>query len=239
MVMPLSGTFRYRTIVPERGAQAAPWEMESAEAFSATGNPLSENRLVGWNPSLHISDAGVTPNLGPRRPAVLRSELRLVATGKKYASRETASYFVDQALVSALQPGDIFHMARTHTGGVGLPAIRQGKLIFAVGEVSAVPLGEGIHVRTPFDLCDRAREIFLQRDSQFEFSELPVEVRIGEELSILFRGELNKNGYQVSIVHGFRPGLPGEPECVAIALDGACNHSAANASALLLESREA
>src|SRR5229473_555293 len=80
MAIPSSSTFRYLTTVPEGGTHACPWKMESRETLKATGDPLDDNRLVGWNPLLQISDAGVTPNPGPARPAVVRSELRLVAT---------------------------------------------------------------------------------------------------------------------------------------------------------------
>src|SRR5713101_3542700 len=164
MAIPSSSTFRYLTTVPEGGTHACPWKMESRETLKATGDPLDDNRLVGWNPLLQISDAGVTPNPGPARPAVVRSELRLVATDKEHASQLTASFSLDKALVNALRPGDIFHMAQSACCGLGFSAIRQGKLIFAVGQISAVPLGSGIQVRTPLDLVEEAQEVFRQRD---------------------------------------------------------------------------
>ena len=100
----------------------------------------------------------MTPNPNVSKPAVLRSEPRLVATDKKYASQETASYFFDKALVSCFQPGDVFHMVQTYCGGLGASAIRQGKLIFAVGQVTAVPLGSGISASIPSDLFEEAQE---------------------------------------------------------------------------------
>ncbi len=188
MAIPPSSTFRYMTTVPQGGSQGCPWAMESRELFTPTGDSLGDNRLVGWKPLLYISDAGPTPDPSPSRPSVLRSALRLVATDKNYASAPTASYFLDKALVNVLRAGDVFHMAHTACCGLGFSAIRQGKLIFAVGEISAVPLGSGIRVRTPGDLIKEAQAVFRRRDPEFEFPELPIEVSSHETSSILFHG---------------------------------------------------
>jgi hypothetical protein len=235
MSVPPSATFDYMTTVPEGGTKTSPWAMESREPFRATGNPLGENRLVGWKPLLHISDAGMTPNPGPSRPAVLRSELRLVATDKKYASTPSASYFLDKALVNVLRPGDVFHMSQTGCLGLGFSAVRQGKLIFAVGQVSAVPQGSGIKVGTPWELLKEAEAIFRRRDPEFEFPERPIEVRSGNASRILFYGQVRMDGYHVRVEHGFRPCEPGIPESVAISLDEVCDWVAASASSQLLK----
>jgi len=133
-MMPPCGTFRYFTIVSSGAAQASPWVMESSETFVPTGSHLTDNRLVGWNPLLFIGDAGLTPNPGPSCPAVLRSELRFVSQDEKYAEISSASYYVDRVLTNAMRPGDVFHMARSECGGLGVSALREGKLIFAAGE---------------------------------------------------------------------------------------------------------
>jgi len=237
-MMPPCGTFEYFTKVPSGGAQASPWVMESRETFVPTGSHLTDNRLVGWNPLLHIVDAGLTPNPGPNCPAVLRSELRFVSQGKKYAQQSSASYFVDRVVMNAVRPGDVFHMARSACGGLGVSALREGELIFAAGEISAVPLGSTIHARNPLDLIQGAETIFRQRDAQFEFSELPIEIRDAVTCNILFHGSLSRNGYRIWVRHGFYPGVPGRAECAAISLDGACDHTAVCASAQLLELHE-
>jgi hypothetical protein len=239
MVMPMCGTFHYTTIVPEGGVQMPPWKMKSHGTPGLKFDLLQDRRLIGWSPLLYIGDGGMTPNPGPLRPSVLRCELRLETTEKKHATQAAASYYVDKALISILRPGDAFHMVRSSCGGLGLSALRQGKLIFAVGQVSAVPLGEGIRVSAPNDLIETAREIFRHRDPNFEFSELPVEIYCGNEISIVFRGWVNMNGYQAWIEHGARPGIPGEPECVGISLNGVCDCVAASASAQLLDIRGA
>lgn len=73
-----------------------------------TGSPLNDYPLVGWNALLYISDAGMTPNPGPSRRAVLRSELRFVSTDKQYAGKSAVSFYLDRVLVSAMRPGDVF-----------------------------------------------------------------------------------------------------------------------------------
>jgi hypothetical protein len=165
-MMPPSATFAYVVRVPDGGTKNAPWVMDSLELHTPTGEPLIDNRLVGWKPMLYISDAGLTPNASTSRPSVLRSELRLVATDKDYASTPTASYFLDKALVNVLRAGDVFHMARTGCGGLGFSALRRDKLIFAVGQISAVPLGSGIKVGTPEDLLKDAEAVFRRRDPE-------------------------------------------------------------------------
>lgn len=237
-MMPPSATFNYVTVVPKGGVQAGPWQMNSLETIVPTGYSLSDNRLVGWNPLLHISDVGMTPNPGPSRPAVLRSELRFVATDMRYASQSTASFFLDRSLVNAMCPGDFFHMARIECGGLGVSLIRQGKLVFAAGAISAVPLGLEIQVKLSYDLIKEAQAVFRHRDPEFEFPEYPIEIHHRGTCTILFSGRVIKNGYHVWVLHGFYLGEPGTPECVAISLDGVCDRASVGATSRLLEMDE-
>jgi hypothetical protein len=161
----------------------------------------------------------------------------LVATDKKYASCEVVSYFLNRSLVGVLKPGDIFHITRTNCGGVGISTIRQGELIFAVGQVTAVPLGSGISVRTPHDLLDQAQAVFRERDPEFEFVNCPIEVSIGDISRVRFRGLVTMGSYDVWVGHGFIEGEPGWAECVSISLNNACKWVFASTSAQLLERR--
>jgi hypothetical protein len=233
-MMPPSGTFEYSTTVPEDGMNNFPWAMKSREDFKSTGDPLVDNRLVGWSPFLYIRDAGLPPDPGPSCPAVHRSEIQLVATEKKDASCEAASYFLDKTLVGILRPGDVFHITRTSCGGVGVSAIRKGRLIFAVGEVTAVPLGSDVSVKIPHDLLSKAEAVFRQRDPEFEFANCPIETCIADSSRILSQGIVGMGGYHICVVHGYLVGEPGTPECVSISLDGVCNWVVARASAQLL-----
>lgn len=118
--------------------------MQSLRDRKPTSADSRECPLVGWAPLISFHDAGMAPNPGPSRPAGLRSKLCLIANNQQRASKETASYFLDKALVNSLRPGDVLHLAHTSCAGVPASAIRQGKLIFAVGQISALPLGSGI-----------------------------------------------------------------------------------------------
>ncbi len=151
---------------------------------------------------------------------------------------KSVSYYLARVLVYALRPGDVFHMARTACGGLGVSALRQDNLIFAAGEISAVPLGPKIQAKIPIDLIQKARELFCQHDPKFEFPELPIEIRNAGTCSILFRGTVIRNGYHIWVQHGSYLGLPGTPECAAISQEGKCDRTAACASAQLLESHE-
>src|SRR5258708_32926881 len=126
MVMPLSGTFAYSTTVPVDSQNAFPWQMKSLEPFARSGDPLVDKRLVGWSPLLYVREAGLPPNPMPSVPSVERSEIRLGATDTKYAPCETASYFVDRAVLRVLRPGDVSAIERTDCGGGGVSAMREG-----------------------------------------------------------------------------------------------------------------
>jgi len=235
-MMPPCGTFKYSTTVPEDGLNAFPWAMQSQESFKPTGDRLDDNRLVGWSPLLYIRDTGLPPDPKLSHPAVYRSEIELVATDKKYANCETASYSLDKKLVAVLRPGDIFHIARTAIAGVGVSVIREGKLIFGVGQVTAVPLGLDVLVKTPHELISRAQAVFRQRDPDFTFMHYPVEVGIGGSSRLRFEGHVEMGSYYVWVKHGFLRGVPGTAECVSISLNDACKWVWASASAQLLAS---
>jgi hypothetical protein len=143
---------------------------------------------------------------------------------------------VDKLLVNVLRADDVFHMARTGRGGLGFSALRQDKLIFAMGQISAVPLGSGIKVGTPGDLLKEAEDVFRRRDPEFQFPEWPIEVRGLEKSCILYGGEVRMDGYHVWMESCFRHGVLGTPECVSICLEGVCDWVAASASAQLLNS---
>lgn len=236
MVMPLSGTFAYSTTVPVDGLNAFPWAMKSPKPFERSGDELVDKRLVGWSPLFYIREAGAPPDSGRSSPEGGLSEIRLVATDKKYASLKMVSYFLDPALIRVLRPGDIFNITRTGCGGIGVSTIRQGKLIFAVGEVTAVPLGSDISVEIPYELLSKAEAILRQRDPSFEFLYHPVEVCISESRKIWYRGLAQMGGYHVWVEHGFMQGMPGTPESVSITLDEACDWMAGRESAQLLAS---
>lgn len=239
--MPRSGTFDYVTIVPDRPeGNSSPWELRLNVPVVKTGDPMLDFRLVGLSPRLQITDISPSsiPESAPgvQQLAIMRSRFTLTASPKReMASVSAASFYVDRGLASVLRPGDALHMARTACGGLGVSVIRDGELVVAVGAVTAVPLGNSLEVHTPFDLVKEAEAVFRRRDPEFEFSELPLEFRVGNRRGIRCRGWRKLGQYEVSIVHGFQPGVPGLDECLALMVVGACSRAAVHSSAQLLD----
>jgi hypothetical protein len=242
MTISPSGTFDYVAIVPDSGADQAPWKVRLRTPIELTGyDQRDATRLVGHSPTLEISDAGMTPNVqtspltGTVSPRVLRSRLTLTAATRNYAGVASVSFHVDRALMMALCPHDMLCMARTGCGELALSIMRNGQLVAAVGAVSAVPLGEFVHARTPADILREAEALFRKHDPDFEFGHLPVEIRIGEQTRLLYGGRRRMDSYNVFVEHGFYRGEPGTNECVAISLIGTCPDVVAIASAQLLD----
>ena len=241
MTISRAGTFEYVAIVPESGEDQTRWKVRLRAPIGPTAAGRMDERLVGHSPTLEISDAGIAPAeemspLGGRvRPRVLRSRLTLTASASSCALVASAAFHVDRALTMALSPRDMLCMARTPCGGLALSIIRSGQLVAAAGAVSAVPLGDFVHVRTPIDTIRAAEEVFRKHDTKFAFGELPVEIRIGEQTRLLYGGRPQLDSYKVFVEHGFYRGLPGKDECVAISLIGSCPEVPTIASAQLLD----
>lgn len=238
--MPLAGTFEYTAIVPPEFREGRPcrWSVQLFGNVSETGEELHDSRLVGFSPHLEITEGGPTPNPSTSRPAVLRSRFTLSAAAKENATVSSASFYVDRDLTRIFEPGDRLHMARTDCGGLGLSLLRGDQLVFAVGAVSRVPLGSDVWAGTPMDLVREAEATFKKRDSKFGFRELPVQISIGGQTRIKFRGWEKMANYDIWLEHGYLPGISGADECAAIALKGACGAVAASASAQLLNGGE-
>lgn len=234
MATPARGTFEYVAVVP--GQIADRWTVRCRTAPERAG--LGDGCLVGLEPNLEVEDAGLTPDpgftRGVWRPEVMRTRLRLRASGRKGATVASASFYVDRSLMGALRSGDLLHVAGTACGGVGLSAIREGELVVAAGAVTKVPLGTGVKARVPGDLIAEAEAVVRRRDPGFMFRELPIEVSVGARTSILLGGPASIADYRVWVQHGFYPGLPGTDECLGICRVGHCPDTAANASAVLL-----
>ncbi len=243
MVMPASGTFQYSGIVPENPARSdGRWEMhdESGAESSSGSDRLKHNRLVGLQPSLQITDVGLCPDVrsspytGIVHPKVLLSRLTLRAATKERATLAAFSFCVDQALTRSWRVGDVLNVVRDACGGLGLSVVRSNRLITAIGAVTAVP-HNGLTIRIPSDAIREAEGVFSRLDPTFRFPELPIEVAIGSERRVLYRGRPRIGDYEVFVEHGFYPGLPGTSECAALFLVGIGGGTAAICSAQILE----
>ena len=239
-MMPPSGTFNYLAVVPANFPEdrSSPWPVQLSSRVDKIGEPPHDSRLTWFSPQLTITDGGPTPNPSTSRPAVRRSRFTLTASGRKNSSISSASFYVDRDLTNIFEPGDKLYMARTGCGGIGVSLLRNDRLVFAVGAISSVPLGNEVKAATPRDLMQEARTIFERCDPNFEFRELPVQISVGDHARIMFGGRERIGDYHIWVEHGFLPGIPGVDGCAAISLDGACVSVAASASAQLLNGGE-
>ena len=239
MSISLSGRFDYVAVVPASGQDRGRWDVQLRNPIELTGHKMQDDRLVGHSPALTISGGGLTPNAGLGRPLVLRSRITLTAASPKHAYVRSVAFHVDQALTNALMAHDTLFMARTACGGLALSIVRDHRLIAAVGAASAVPLGETVSVRIPWDPVREAERVLQKHDAEFAFREYPVEVQLHGHKRVLYGGRPQLGAYDVFVGHGFYPGLPGTNECVAVSLRGACPDVVAIASAQLLDGANA
>ena len=236
-MMPACGTFDYVTTVPEKPAVSlSEWEVRLRHPVKQTGRDILDRRLVGYAPRLRITDAGLTPDPGPRRPSVMRSQMTFTAAGPQDATVSAISFHVDRDLISLLQPGDDLHVTRTRCAGLGLSIIRRGKLLAAVGAVTAVPLGDDFQAHLPLPLLEKASAVFAKADPEFEFREMPIEFVQKKQRRILFDGSCQLGQYAVFVWHGFLTGMPGTNESAAICEATRQVPAFASLSAQLLES---
>jgi len=235
-MIPPSGTFDYVATVPEKPAGSlSEWAARLRYPVKQTGRDISDRRLVGYAPRLRITDAGLTPDPGPRRPSVMRSLLTLTAAGPQDATVSSISFHVDRDLISLVQPGDDLHITRTSCGSLGLSILRCGKLLAAVGAVTAVPLGDDFQAQLPLHLLKKANRVFQRVDPDFEFREYPIEFVQKRQRRILFHGSCQLGQYAVFMWHGFLPGMPGTNESAAVCEASRQVPAFASLSAQLLE----
>lgn len=235
MAIPLTGTFEYVAVIPDHMGATFSCDM-LLRPLTTDPRSNAPTRLVGPTPRLHVEDAGPTPNPSSRAPASQRSRLRLIAADRRNASVAEASFVLDDGVISALRPGDLLHLVRTGCGNIGVSAIRCDQLIFAVGAITAVPLGCDVTARIPYDLVSQTEAIFKARDGGFEFAEYPVEIHASDEVRIMYKGRIELDSIDVWVLHGHYSCTPGVNACGSVVRKGACPAVDANSSALFLDS---
>lgn len=235
-MMPPCGTFDYVATVPSYPYSSG-WDLRLREPVQQTGDEVVDKRLVGYAPKLQISDMGLRPDTPDwqGQPSVMLVKILLTADRRQFATAASFSFYLDRAVIGALRPGDHFHLARSGGGGVGVSAIRDRQLIFAVGAVGTVPLGDYVKASVPYELMLKAEAIIRKQDPDFEFPEYPLGIQIGREMRIRYKGSMEMKGYQVFVWHGLQDSPDGYQECAAVSLNGSCSAAAANASAELLD----
>ena len=80
----------------------------------------------------------------------------------------------------------------------GLVGRSPGHPVFAVGAVTAVPLGRSVTAQIPMDLVQRAAAVFHERDATFAFPALPLEVVANNCRVVMLSGRPEVGGYKYS-----------------------------------------
>jgi hypothetical protein len=239
MAIPLCGTFKYLVEVPKvPHDQTAPWPVQLDEHVPIFGGWSLTSRLVGLSPRLFLAVSGTSVPWGFSNPAVQTMRLTLVARGGTQATTSEVSFFIAKGLIMTLQRGDLLHMARTQCGGVGLSAIRDGRLVFGVGAIRAVPLGKDIRAECP-TLKQAIERVCQKRHTDPEAFKQAIEIIVGAQAFTAYEGRSQLGEYQVSIMHGYQIDFPGNDECVSIARTDGCSLNDAEVSARLLDHRHA
>ena len=144
-------------------------------------------------------------------------------------------FHVDRRMTTKLCAGDLVHIRTTYCGGLAISILRNGDLLAAAGAVCKTPLGPHVIARYPKELIDEAMAVIRRRHPNFSWHEMPVEVSAGDKGRLLLSGRTRIGHYDVFMVHGQLPGMPGRDECLAISRAGSGLEVAANTTALLFD----
>jgi hypothetical protein len=238
----LEDTFAYTVTMPPEIRAVWPAQID------VQIRPTPGQQLLGDCPTLHLVDIGIIEGGGPLapwcrilKPRVAATEFTLTSSEATTDVRRSVSFRVDRAFAAAIHPGDEVHIARTTRRGVGLSVIRGGRLIAAIGAVSAVPLAT-----VQFRVCNDLNWVHLLRlreelivegcegpDPDFPETPLPIEVvaETGQRTGPMFRGGSSLESYSIDVLY---TAFNGVDECVSIALDGAIGRVPSRLSMQLL-----
>jgi hypothetical protein len=237
MALPPCETFQYITTIPaEIGQDLFSWPTQLGESLEPSGESFFDHRLVGYAPSLRISEGRAIPDPTGLRTTMTQSCLTLSASSRDNATASDASFHVDRELTLLLQPGDVLHLSYSCMWGTGLSLLRQGRLVFAVGAILGLPLGQKIRVKLPEDVFDQ-----LERFHRVPFSIrgkqpllIPIEIHVGNEMRSIFAGTVELGEYEIWVEGGRDYSYPSGDTFAAISAKGLCHSIPAVASAILL-----
>lgn len=217
-MIPPCGTFRYKLVLHGSGP---PWRLVASleQAVEITGDELKDARLVGHFPAVDIAGDRIT----------------LVARQQELALLAAAFLPIDSDVPPRLRTGDVIHMARSGSGGIGVSIIRDGQLVLAAGAISNVPLGSEIQVELFFEGgAEAAWERSMRRPGDREKSF--VALTAGGQRHVLQSGDASRIGrHDVLVERGYMLGLPGTDECVSITVEEAFPQDVAVRWASLLD----
>src|SRR5215831_15900986 len=232
-----AATFLYRLVLPET---EAPWlaaaSLEDPTART-TGDDEYDARLVGHSPAAYI--------WGDR--------IALIARQRRLAARAAAFIAIDPDITRHLQGGDVLWLVHTGAAGLGASVVRNERLVLAVGAVTAVPCGGNVQIVSVREKTDPTTsdpepafdDLFDGEPRKqtggfnlFEAIECRIQLAVSGEVYLFGSGDRSTAGpYDVLVARGFITGIPGTPECVAVAIEEAFPMEAAVRWACLLDEK--
>ena len=238
MALPACETFKYSATLPaDMKDPCFPWPLQLGETIERlSGDPLFDFRLVGYSPFLRIADGGAIPDPTGLRTRMLRSRLTLSASSRENATHSDASFYIDTELSSLFKPGDILHLRHSGMWGTGLSLLRNNQLVFAVGSIIGMPLGNNVRATHPDDVLKQ-----IGRFHQIPFSiggtrplPIPIEIHVSNEMRSLSGGTAELGNHQIWVERANDFSFPSGDVSAAISVRGACEFIPAVASAMLL-----
>ncbi len=148
---------------PEREGFTCALHTPADAPTSAFPMHRSSVRLLGASPLLTVQPVeAVRGTISPGFHAFVIEAQNMAPS----AARE-ARFLVGSCVVSAFRAGDVVRMVYSHNADLGLAVFRRGKLQAAMGALTALRLGPEFVVTLPWDLVERAEDVFLERDPGF------------------------------------------------------------------------
>jgi hypothetical protein len=233
-MIPPCGTFDYVAIVPD-DPLSSQWNLQLRESVQRHRDELTDKRLVGYSPKLAIKDFGMRPDTieWQQLPCVPLSKIILIADSKEFAQVAAFSFFVQSELFAQLHSGDRLHLWRGSNAGLAVSAFCGRQMLFAVGAVRGVPLGELIKVEVPESVWE-AERVIRKEYPEYEFPEYPLGIHVRDQKTLLYKGHFHMNGYEGHVWNAFKLQEDGGYECMAVSLEGGYSVVVANSSAKLL-----
>jgi hypothetical protein len=202
MVMPLSASFDYLVTV-RRGS--APWRAE-LHPDDAAARDRGRRMYPNVEPEL------VDPFLGPT-PSV-------AVAGGTVTIGGSFSFELDPGMLACLRPGDVLRIARTGCDGMGVAILRRAgifrplRLFAAAGAVSPVAT-RPLTIRHVWATAHGGPPP--GSASLFGPEEAQIEIDIDGDKRLLGHAEEATLGdFGVVLVQGYKKGIPGTDECVAV-----------------------
>ena len=149
----------------------------------------------------------------------------LIADSQDSATVRRCSFPVGETVFLVARAGDSLHVVRTCMGEVGLSLLRDDCLVFALGAVTAIPLGTGIQI-TP-----GGNDFWWKSPREPTWLDLAIDC---EGTRLRDRDFTQIGGYDVYLEHCWAAGIPGGGECVSISRSDRRTGIAAMRSAILL-----